>query len=232
MRPVRPSLRSAVDTAVSTLVFAATLLLDATTAAASLLWRSLGGVARRVRRLWRRGKRRAITLSGPAKRVVAGPLRAVLLGRRAGRSLLVVLSSPVLALATAWWVGSAVSYESLVASVRGTWFGTDPALSVFVAVTALLLLAAVSAAANSGILPTTLLVSAPIFGAALTRYGTTVTYAWGVEVVSLPNAVGVAVVFGVGFGTPIAVAGFLLGACLRRAGTILRDRSGAPIGTA
>jgi hypothetical protein len=226
MRPVRPSLQSVADSTVSTLVFAATLLLNATTSAASLLARSLGRVVRRLRRLWQRGKDGTSEISGPAKRVVAGPLRAFLVGRRASRSLVVTLSSPALALAVAWWVGSTIGYESLVASVRGTWFGTDPALSVFAAVGALLLLAAASAAVNSGILPTALLVSAPVFGAALTRYGTTVTYAWGAEVVSLPNAVGTAVVFGVGFGVPIAVVGFSLGAALRRAGASLRGRSG------
>ena len=224
MRPVRPALQTAADRAVSTLVFAATLLVNATASAAGRLWRSLRRVASRLRSLWQRGKRGVGELSGPAKRFAAGPLRAFLLGRRTGRSLLVTLSSPVLALAAAWWVGSTVGYERLAASVRGTWFGTDPSLAVFAAVGALLLLAAVSAAANSGILPTTLLVSAPVFGAALTRYGTTVTYTWGTEVVSLPNAVGVAVLLGIGFGVPIAVVGFPLGAVARRAGATVGSR--------
>jgi hypothetical protein len=227
MRPVRPSLQSAADSVVSTLVFAATLLVDAATSATSLLRQSLARVARGLRTVWRRGKGSASELSGPAKRVVAGPLRVFLVGRRASRSLLVTLSSPALAIAVAWWVGSTVGYESFAASVRGTWFGTDPSLSVFAAVGALLLLAAASAAANSGILPTTLLVSAPVFGAVLTRYGTTVTYTWGVEVVSLPNAVGTAALLGVMFGVPIAVAGFSLGAVARRAGRSVSSRGDA-----
>jgi len=232
MRPVRPSLQSAADRAVSTLVFAAALLVDATTSAASLLWRALGDVARRLHSAWRRGRGSASELSGPAKRFATGPLRAFLLGRRTGRSVVLTLSSPVLALATAWWVGSTVGYESLVASVRGTWFGTDPALPVFAAVGALLLLAAASAAANSGVLPTTLLVSAPVFGAALTRYGTTVTYTWGAEVVSLPSAVGFAVVIGVGVGAPIAVVGFCLGFLTRRAAVAIRRPSDTDAGSA
>ena len=163
--------------------------------------------------------------SEPTKRFVTGPLRAFLLGRRSSRSLLAVLSAPALALATAWWVGSTVGYESLVGAVRGTWFGTDPSIATFAAVAALLLLAAGSAVANSGILPTTLLVSAPIVGAALTRYGTTVTYTWGAEVVSLPNAVGTAILLGFGFGIPIAVLGFCLGAAARRVGTSVHSEA-------
>jgi len=225
MRPDRPSLQSATDTAVSALAFLVRRLLDAVLTTYRFLRRLLHRALRRSRELWSRGRRRAgKLLSGPAKRFVTGPLRATLLGRRTDLSLLAVLASPVLALAVAWWIGSGVGYESVVASVRGTWFGTDPSLSVFGAVGALLLLAAVSAAANSGLLPTTLLVSAPIFGAGVTRYGTTVTYTWGAEVASLPSAVWTAAALALAFGVPIAVPGFLLGSFTRRAGATLRGR--------
>lgn len=194
----------------------------------AVLLRRVAATASTASGLLKRGKRRTSELlAGPARQFVTGPLRTVLLGRETSRSLVALLSAPVLALGVAWWVGSTVGYESLVASVRGTWFGTDPSLAVFAAFAALFLLAAASAAVNSGLLPTTLLVSAPIFGAAVTRYGTTVTYAWGAEVVSLPNAVGTATAIAVGFGIPVAVVGFLLGAVLRRAVTAL-EPVGAP----
>ncbi|WP_206674359.1 MULTISPECIES: hypothetical protein [Halolamina] len=155
----------------------------------------------------------------------------VLVGRRTDVSLLAVLLAPVLALAATWWVGSTVGYETLATWVRGTWFGTAPSLAVFVAAGALIVLGAISAAANSGVLPTSLLVSAPIFGAAVTRYGTTVTYTWGTEVVSLPNAVGMAILLALGFGLPIAVTGFILGGLVRRIVTVFRGQSGpaAPV---
>lgn len=225
MRPDRPSLQPAVTEAVSTVAFLVARLADAATSMCALLWRTLRRLARRTHSQWERGRDWASDLlAGPVKQFVTGPLRVALLGRRTDLSLLAVLSAPVLALGVSWWVGSTVGYETLVAWVRGTWFGTDPSLAVFAAAAALVLLAAVTAAANSGLLPTALLVSAPIFGAAATRYGTTVTYTWGAEVVSLPNAVGTAVLLGVGFGLPIAVVGFLLGASVRRAGSTVRTK--------
>jgi hypothetical protein len=148
-------------------------------------------------------------------------LQQGLVGRRLDVSLLLCLLAPVLAIGTLWWVGSTMGYGALEAAVRGTWTGHAPALGVFLAVAALLTLAAISAALNSGLLPTTVLVAAPIFGAAVTRYGTTVTDSWGTAVVSLPEAVGVGLVVGVGFGAPIAVSGFVLGVGLRRVGSVL-----------
>lgn len=157
----------------------------------------------------------SMVLSGPVKQFVAGPLRTVVLGTRRDVSLLIALLSPILALITSWGVVSTVGYETLTAWVRGTWFGTEPSLAIFLAVGSLLVLGAISAGANSGLLPTGLLVGAPIFGAAVTRYGTTVTYTWGSQVVSLPNAVGMAMLFAVGFGIPVSVSGFVLGRTLR-----------------
>lgn len=166
-------------------------------------------------------------LSGPVKQFVVGPLRVVLLGQRRDVSLLITLLSPVLSLGTAWWVGSTIGYETLTAWVRGTWFGTDPSLAIFLAIGGLLALGAISAAINSGLLPTTLLVGAPVFGAGVTRYGTTVTYSWGSQVVSLPEAVGVASLFAVGFGIPIALGGFILGRALRHVIRVYGGRSGS-----
>jgi hypothetical protein len=165
-------------------------------------------------------------LTGPVKERIAGPLRDVLVGRRLDVSLLVVLLAPVFALASAWWVGSTVDYATLEGWVRGTWYGTDPVLAVFLAVAGLLALGTISAALNSGLVPTTVLVAAPIFGMAVTRYGTGVTYNWGTTVVSLPDAVGVAGIFALAFGVPIAICGFLLGSGLRRITGVLVGGSG------
>jgi hypothetical protein len=155
-------------------------------------------------------------------------LRVALLGKRRDVSLLIALLSPILALGTAWWVGSTVGYDTLTAWVRGTWFGTDPSLAVFLAVGGLLALGAISAGVNSGLLPTGVLVGAPVFGASVTRYGTTVTYTWGSQVVSLPEAVGTASLLAVGFGMPLALCGFVLGRALRHVMRVYGGRAGPP----
>ncbi|MFC7075010.1 hypothetical protein [Haloarcula halophila] len=165
-------------------------------------------------------------LRGPGRRFVTGPVRVFLLGRRTDVSLLVLLIAPVLALASAWWVGSTVGYETLAALTRGTWTGTNPSMAIFIAASGLLLLGGISAGINSGLLPTYGLVSAPIFGAAVTRYGTTVTYSWGTEVVSLPDAVGIGLLIAFSLGLPLALGGFVLGRLLRRVVTVLGGRSG------
>ena len=165
-------------------------------------------------------------LSGPVKRGLAGPVRDALLGRRVAVSLLAGLLSAPLALLTTWWVRSTMGYATLEAWVRGTWYGTEPALVVFLGVAALLVLATASAAVNSGLVPTTLLVAGPVFGVGVARYGTTVTYEYGASVVSLPDAVAIAALFAVAFGTPIAVCGFVLGSALRRVTAVLADGAG------
>ncbi|ACV48925.1 MULTISPECIES: hypothetical protein [Halomicrobium] len=165
-------------------------------------------------------------LSGPVKRALAGPVRNGLFGRRLEVSLLAGLLSVPLALLTTWWVRSTMGYATLEAWVRGTWYGTDPALTVFLGVAALLVLATASAAVNSGLLPTTLLVAGPVFGVGVARYGTTLTYEYGASVVSLPDAVGIAALFAIAFGVPIAVCGFVLGSALRRVTAVLVDGAG------
>jgi hypothetical protein len=211
------SLRTAVREVVVLIASAFGSVIGAMRSLARTAWRFLRRVARGVRALaGTASDRTAAVLSGSVRAFVVGPLRVLLLGKRRGVSLLVSLLSPVLALATAWWVASTVGYEALTTMVRGTWFGTAPSLPVFLAVGGLLALGAISAGVNSGLLPTAILVSAPIFGASVTRYGTTITGTWGNQVVSLPNAVGVALLFAVAFGVPLAVAGFVLGRTLDR----------------
>lgn len=170
------------------------------------------------------GTRRVLT--GPVRQTLAGPVRVGLLGRRSDVSLLVVVLAPLLALATAWWFGTAVGFETLETWVRGTWYGTDPQLVVFLLVAVLLALGTVSAALNSGLVPTTLLVAAPVFGAVVTRYGTTVTRGGDAVVVSLPNAVGVAAAVALLVGAVLGVCSFLLGVALRRLADVFRRDAG------
>jgi hypothetical protein len=195
----------------------AALVLTARLAGRALGW--LGTAARSLARStvrWLGWLRASLAdLAGPTRRHVVGPVRVGLLGRRPGVSLLAVLLAPVLALAVAWAL-SGVGFDAVREAVVGTWTGRDPALVVLLAAAALVALGAASSAVNSGLLPTTLLVSAPVFGAGLLRYGTEPTVLSLGPVVSLPEAVGVATLLAVAFGVPLACGGFLLGAALRR----------------
>jgi hypothetical protein len=166
-------------------------------------------------------------LAGPVRRALVGPVRTGLLGRRPEISLAVALLAPLLAAATAWWVGG-LGFETLLRWAEGTWYGTDPNAVVFISVAVLLALAAVSTAVNSGLVPTFALVAGPVFGAAVTRYGTTVERGTGTAVVSLPEAVGVATLFAVAVGLPLALAGFVLGVAARRVVRTLLDGVGRP----
>jgi hypothetical protein len=195
-------------------VLATTLSLLAAAAAGlpSTLWTALNRLRTGLRRLGAR-------LSPLARRAggfLTGPVRVVVLGRRPAVSLLVVAVAPVLAAATAWWVGSAVGYGTLVDLVGGTWDRTDPATAVCLVVGLLVALGDASAAVNSGLVPTTVLVAGPVFGAAATRYGTTVVEPWGPVVVSLPDALAFAARVALVVGVPVGVCAFLLGATVRR----------------
>jgi hypothetical protein len=154
-------------------------------------------------------------LAGPVRRAVAGPLRTALLGRRSEVSVLTTLLAPVLALTVAGAL-SGVGFDAVREAVVGTWTGRDPHLVVLLAAAALVALGAASSAVNSGLLPTTLLVMAPVFGVGLLRYGTEPTVLSLDPVVSLPEAVGMAALLAIAFGVPLACAGFLLGRALRR----------------
>lgn len=175
------------------------------------------------------------TLLWSDQRVCAWSTPRILLGRRTDVSVLTVLLSPVLALAPAWWiaVSPSIGYRRIAALVQGTWVGTNPSLAVFVTVGVLITLGAISAAVNSGIIPTTFLVSAPIFGVGATRYGTTLSYSGGAEVgvVSLPSAIGTAIFFAVSIGIPLSAVGFLLGSLSSRIIRVFQSHS-APTSSA
>lgn len=164
--------------------------------------------------------------TGPTATGVRGTLRVGLLGRRLDVSLLTALLAPVLALVTAWWVGSTIGFPALADQVVGTWTGRSPHLAVFLAAGVLIGLGGVSAAVNSGLVPTFLLVAGPLFGAGVTRYGRSQTYYGNLEVVSFPEAILGGLAVAVAFGVPLALAGFCLGVCGRRVADVLRGDSG------
>ena len=227
MSPDRSSLHDALSTVLRLLTAAVAWTASAASTTLARLRSTLGSVGARVRTgSLTLARRTHGLLAGPVRETIAGPVRDVVIGRRSDVSILVVLSAPVLALGTAWWVESTAGYPALEAWVRGTWYGTDPSLAVFLGVALLLALGAVSAAVNSGVVPTTVLVSGAIFGAAVTRYGTEVASGPGLTVVSLPDAVVFAAAFAVGFGVPIAVCGFLIGVGVRRLARVITGDSG------
>jgi hypothetical protein len=160
---------------------------------------------------------------GPLRELLGGPVKRTLLGRDRTVSALVGLVSPVLALGANWWVVRTTTPGAMVNALRETWNGTDPHVVVFLAVALLVAAGAAIAAVNSGLAPTTLLVSAPVFGAGFSFYGATTA----TGVVSLPDAVAIAGGAAGVFGVPISVAGFLLGVGLRRVATVLRGGVGS-----
>lgn len=227
MRPDTSSLRTLGASSVALASVVLSWIASAAGRVATRLWRLLAAFRRATRSAARTARTRARrVLAGPVRRALTGPVRTAVLGRRPDVSLLAVLLAPVLALGAAWWVGTTVGYGTLEAWVHGTWDGTGPSLVVFLAVALLVALGAISAAINSGLLPTTVLVAAPVFGASVTRYGTEVAYSWGTRVVSLPEAVGTATVLAFGFGVPIAVCGFLFGTAARRVVRVFTRGSG------
>jgi len=143
-----------------------------------------------------------------------------LIGRESAISMLFVVVSPVLAyLANYWTVG--VGYLTLVDWVQGTWYGTDPEMTVFVGVTILLAIGTLSAWLNAGLVPTSIIVMAPVFGLAFGSYGTELA-AYGV--VSLPQAVEFGIILSTAFGVPIAIAGFAIGCVGHQIAETWRDR--------
>ena len=181
--------------------------------------RTLGTLRERLTTARERLRRLA---AGPLRDLLVGPVKRGLLGRHAGLSAVALLVAPVLALGANWWVVSTSNFARVEQMLRGTWNGTDPHTVVFLVAFLLVAAAAVYAAANSGLVPTTLLVSAPLFGAAFSVYGTVDA----AGVVSLPDAVAVATGVAILFGVPIALTGFVVGLALRRVATVLRGQTG------
>jgi len=165
-------------------------------------------------------------LRGPVVRVVRGPLAALVLGRRAAVSVILAGVAPVLAVLTAGLVATTVGYHPLERWLVGTWTGTDPRVAVFVGAALLVGLAAAGAIARAGLVPTGVLVAAPVFGVAVTRYGTTVSTYGGERIVSLPEAVAIAAGVAAVGSVAVVVVGYPLGAATRRAARIVRAERG------
>ncbi|SDM46626.1 hypothetical protein SAMN04487949_1758 [Halogranum gelatinilyticum] len=192
-------------------------------------WRQLRWLAVRIASLLAGGLLTVLGATGTAAtsdrgRRLAKAFGGFLFGQRVEVTFLTVLLAPVLALATAWWIGTGIGYHAVEAWFVGTWTGTDPNWLLFVAGGVLVGIGATSAAFNSGLVPTVLLVAAPVFGLGTTRYGTTPAYHHYNEVVSLPSALEIGAILGVSFGVPLGVAGFLLGVSLRRVLGVLTAR--------
>lgn len=166
---------------------------------------------------------------GPVARLARGPVATLLFGRRAAVSVVLVGLAPVLALLTAWAVAATTGYPVLERWVVGTWTGTDPHAAVFVGGALLVGLAATSAAANAGLLPTLLLSAGPLFGAAVTRYGTAVTTHAGERVVSLPDAMAFAFGVAAAGGVLVGAVGYGLGVLVRRGARTVRADPSVPI---
>lgn len=161
---------------------------------------------------------------------VRGPIRTVLLGRRSAVAVALVGLGVVLAAVTAGGVAATTGYPPLEQWLGETWDGTNPHAVVFVGGALLLALAAGSAAFDGGLLPTTMLVAGPLFGLGLTRYGTVVSTSYGQHVVSLPEALAFAFAVAAVGGSTVGVAGYTLGAGLRRAVRIVRADATVPFG--
>ena len=165
---------------------------------------------------------------GPVSRVVRGPLATLLCGRRAAVSVSLLGLAPVLAALTAGAVTATTGYPPLERWLVGTWNGTDPRAAVFLGGALLVGLAAASAVVEGGLLPTTALAAAPLFGVAVTRYGTVTTTRFGEHVVSLPEALAFAFAVAAVGGVATGVVGYALGAGLRRAGRVVRAEVSLP----
>jgi|GEM_PF-2865746 len=190
---------------------------------------ALGAVTRRAVR-WTGGAARRVgrVVRGPVARLVYGPVTTLLFGRRAAVSIILVGLAPALAALAAGVVATTTGYPPLERWLVDTWTGTDPRAAVFAGGALLLGLAAASGAVEGGLIPTSVLVAAPLFGVAVTRYGTTVSTHFGPRVVSLPEAVAFALGVAAVGGVTAAVVGYGVGAGCRRAGRIVRADAPRP----
>lgn len=176
----------------------------------------LRSVGRWVRSLWR-------ALTEWASRAyhaettnrMLGRVKRGLVGVRTDISVAALLTTPVLAFVTGWWVANVAGYRRLESMAVGTWTGANPEPFVFLGVGVLVAVAALFTAVNSGVLPATALAMAPAFGIGFARYGHSVQY-YGT--VGIPDATAIGAMVALVVGLPLGVAGFVLGTVLRRVG--------------
>ena len=147
-----------------------------------------------------------------------------LIGIRPEVSLVALLTAPVLALGTEWWVVTTSSYPQIESMAVGTWTGTNPEPLVFVGVVTIIAIATLFTVFNSGLIPATVLAMAPTFGIGFARYGLRTEY-YGT--VGIPDAAAIGLIITVVIGLPLGVTGFLIGTVLRRMRRYFQDQSGA-----
>lgn len=163
-------------------------------------------------------------LGAETTRRVLGRVTDGLLGVRREISVVALLSAPLLALGTEWWVVTTSSYRRIKSMAVSTWTGTNPELFVFLGVAAIVAIATLFTVFNSGLIPATVLAMAPTFGIGFARYGFTAEY-YGT--VGIPDAIAIGLMIAVAVGLPIGVTGFVIGTVLRRLRGYFEDRSSA-----
>lgn len=145
------------------------------------------------------------------------PIRNLVFGRSARVSIGTTVLALLLAPAVAIGVSLTTGYPRIQTVVAETLQGTEIHFAVFGVAGLLIAMGTVSAALNSGLIPTHLLVSAPLFGLAITQYGTKIRYVTGeVETVPLSWAFEFATAIGLVGSVPLTLLGFALGTLVRR----------------
>ncbi|WP_255681982.1 hypothetical protein [Natrinema sp. SYSU A 869] len=167
--------------------------------------------------------------SGRAGQSLRGPVRTVLVGRRPIASLSLVLLAAIFALATAVGVGMTAGSDRVANAAVETWSGAELHHEIVVAACLLVGVGALSAALNSGFVPTFALVASVPFGIGLARYGTEYTVGNMTLIVSLPEAIADGTGAALVVGLPLAVLGYLVGASVRRVVGKDRGNSGPRI---
>lgn len=172
-----------------------------------------GGASRRTRRAGRALQSRANgTLGSERVSELGEQVVAALFGVRRQLSVVALLSAPLLAAGTGWWVATTYGYRRVESWAVGTWTGANPEPLVFAGAAAIVALAGLFAAFNSGLVPATVLAMAPTFGIGFARYGQSVEY-YGL--VSIPDAAAIGLLVAVVVGVPLGVTGFLFGTAVR-----------------
>lgn len=152
----------------------------------------------------------------PSKRTnYRSTVRTLLLGRDTNVSMFIGLVALLGVGVSSWWISSTIGADPLAEAAVDTWTGQSLDQTVLLATVALVTTGVVSAAINSGLVPTFLLVASPLFGAGLARYGTAQTVLGTTHVVSLNEAfldgAGAAIVIG----SPLAAVALHLGVIIR-----------------
>lgn len=170
-----------------------------------------------------------MSLDRATRRRLAATGRTILVGRRPIVSLAVVFVAAVFALATAAGVGMTAGSGRVADAAVETWRGATLHHGIIGAACLLVGVAALSAAFNSGFVPTFALVASVPFGVGLARYGTEYAVGNMTRIVSLPEAIADGTGAALVIGLPLAVLEFLVGTGVRRVAGSTRGNSGPPL---